>query len=426
MTKLSLEKFVEVAKQNNFKIESIFSLHGIITFFEMKTPNTCKTFFVHVPDKYVISSSPSSSTSISNLPVKYDMEKVVLDTTKQDDVYTRYVSQTLVDDYDLISITSTGLCHIRSLKDTQMDLYSFKLGEYRNDDEGDAKSITSSRPPSSSTKSEDNDPLLQTIKQNDITIENLIKDSNIETESVHTPKADIMSDATGQASPSSSDKDEFIPHISSSSSSSTSSSEHSDASPQTQTVIITPLKRKKKKKALRDGIKLRGYSPPPVKNPDDTDIIIPDTSVVDIPQHLEDKQITLGILYFCCELPKFVSDILTIETQVERCWKLIEEARRAKWDNEMSVLSDKFKKLNDIITKKITKLVEKYNLTQTQLAKLCVVYIKSSQKQGEEHVQFQQRARTAIEGIYPSLIYIRNNIENEFEKIDNLIEELQH
>jgi hypothetical protein len=121
VSKLSIEKFNNYISENNFTLCGIYTLKGNIRFFEMKTPNTRKTFFIHVPENYVVT---EENTVIRQGVRIFDMARKYYNFSEE---YLRYINSSLVSEFDLVTISSTMLCHIPEYDQSNVPDFSFSL-----------------------------------------------------------------------------------------------------------------------------------------------------------------------------------------------------------------------------------------------------------------------------------------------------------
>lgn len=420
MSKLSVEKFNKYIAEHKFILSGVYTLKKNIRFFEMKTPNTRKTFFVFVPENFIL-----TEERLVELPTKFDMRRK--DYTLSEN-FIKYINSTLTDDFDLVTISSTMLCHIPTMDVKDTTTYSFNLGDetYETDSDSDGASSKSSRSSSSSSMS--------SVKKHTSHIEQLIKESGlpdsafndsddepkkndseptpVEETKLETPRKrdgddddalTIISDTPKQETEKSDEDDE---DETSSSSSSSIDSIHS-----MEIDFDAPSRPEKK------GV-----------DKDEVDQIKKTKIVTDIPNDIEEQQIRLGLVYYCCNISYFVSKISMIEVEVEKCWKLSDDIRKNTWTNSIEQIKTKVSKLSDTLTTNINTNIEKYFLTQKNMSKLSVLYIKSfddtASSPSPEKLQFQERTRQALDDVNITLVHIRNSIENEFEKVNALIHEI--
>jgi hypothetical protein len=418
MSKLSVEKFNKYIAEHKFILSGVYTLKKNIRFFEMKTPNTRKTFFVFVPENFIL-----TEERLVDVPTKFDMRRK--DYTLSEN-FIKYINSTLTDDFDLVTISSTMLCHIPTMDVKDTTTYSFNLGDetYETDYDSDGESSKSSRSSSSSMSS---------VKKHTSHIEQLIKESGLpdsafndsddehkknddeqtpvkETETHHKRDGDdddaltIISDTPKQDEEGKEKSDDDV----SSSSSSSSDSIHS-----MEIDFDAPSRPEKK------GV-----------DKDEVDQIKKTKIITDIPIDIEEQQIRLGLVYYCCNISYFVSKISMIEVEVEKCWKLSDEIRKNTWTNSIDQIKTKVSKLSETLVTNINTNIEKYFLTQKNMSKLSVLYIKSfddassQQTPTPEKLQFQERTRQALDDVNITLVHIRNSIENEFEKMNSLIDEI--
>lgn len=357
MSKLSVKKFFDFTKKNNFDVCGIYTINKIIRFFELKTPYTRKTFFVHISPDYILHDNDiNENVSLT----RFDMTQKNYDCS---DDFLKYVNSDLVDDFDLVSITSTMLCHIVSMN-KNISFYTFKLND------GDSESVSSSQ----SSKSSRSVTQTQTQEIDNLLKETGFKDSDID------------------------DDDD------------THSDEHVEQTPVTIELDNAENEELIHKSALKEhdisSIKLRPM-------------------MMSIPPHLESQQIRTGLVYYCCDMSHFISNISIIEIEVEKCWKNSIALINETWAKNIAKIKTDIDALQHNLIDRVQKYIDRYNTTHDNIRKLSALYVKLSMTK-DANTEYLERSKNTLNDIELSIISARNDVENEFAKISALFKELEN
>jgi hypothetical protein len=387
MSKLSVEKFMSYVATNKFTVSGVYMVKNTVRFFEMKTPNTRKTFFIFIPENYVLTNSdvlPLDGVKFVISPKEYALNENML----------KYVNSTLTNDFDIVSISSTMICYIPSMDPNTVRMYSFKLGD---NDYSSSESSSSSDGEDTEKASTGNKPAKKDKFASQI--EQLVKESGL-------PESEFASSSDGEMEEKTSDVDSL--EVSVESDKDINIPKDEPGGTPTEIDIDEPEEITKTGGETTESVKVKKI-------------------LNDIPLHIEEQQIRLGLIYYCCSISQFVQKISTVEAEVEKCLKQTDEVRKDEWEKGIDKIKTRVVSLQERLLSKVDGLIKTYFDMQNNIRKLSVLYIKSFDGVDDPiKKQFRDKSKATLEEAGITLIHARNDIENELEKVNSLLDEIEN